>query len=167
MQRASGRGKNLPYGVLQLYRSNARSAIVFRFLLSQKEPGAVGCLPRWGRWREAPEGLTDRTAPPHSARSEATPCGARQKSKSAKGGFRRLRTATRAPPLTCKGTRPLDPNRGLHRIQVNTYKHNFISAFSVFFRPVLYKQRKMCYNKPYCLSNGKNCRISLRKERMI
>ena len=25
-------------------------------------------------------------------------------------GFRRLRTATRAPPLTCKGTRPLDPD---------------------------------------------------------
>ena len=43
--------------------------------------------------------------PRYSARSAATPCGARQTTKSAKGGFRRLRTATRAPPLTCKGTR--------------------------------------------------------------
>ena len=37
-----GRGKPLPYVFLQLYKLNARSAIVFRFLLSQKEPGVYG-----------------------------------------------------------------------------------------------------------------------------
>ena len=39
-----------------------------------------GCLPQWGRWREAPEGLTDRTKPSHSARRRAV-----KRFKSAKG----------------------------------------------------------------------------------
>ena len=52
----------------------------FRFLLLTKGSGSVRCLPLWGRWREAPEGLTDRTKPSHSARWRAV-----KRFKSAKG----------------------------------------------------------------------------------
>ena len=52
----------------------------FRFLLLTKGSGSVRCLPLWGRWREAPEGLTDRTKPSHSARWRAV-----KRLKSAKG----------------------------------------------------------------------------------
>ena len=52
----------------------------FRFLLLTKGSGSVRCLPLWGRWREAPEGLTDRTKPSHSARRRAV-----KRFKSAKG----------------------------------------------------------------------------------
>ena len=69
------------------------SAIGFRFLLLTKGSGSVRCLPLWGRWREAPEGLTDRTKPSHSARWRAvTPCGSTAKrQKSAKGVWGKTR----------------------------------------------------------------------------
>ena len=65
---------------------NAALAIGFRFLLFTEGSGSVRCLPQWGRWRKAPEGLTVRSKPSHSARWRAvTPCGSTAKrQKSAK-----------------------------------------------------------------------------------
>ena len=66
---------------------NTALAIGFRLLLFTKGSGSVRCLPQWGRWREAPEGLTDRTKPSHSARWRAvTPCVSTAKRKRALKG---------------------------------------------------------------------------------
>ena len=62
-----------------------REALLFFGSFCHKRNRGVGCLPRWGRWREAPEGLTDRTAPTLLRAKHGDSARSAAKGKSAKG----------------------------------------------------------------------------------
>ena len=66
-----------------------------------------GCLPQWGRWREAPEGLTDRTRPPCESRAAPSSPSGETSARSADNSVRSTATlragAQSKRPKSAKG----------------------------------------------------------------
>ena len=139
----------------------------FRFLLLTKGSGSVRCLPLWGRWREAPEGLTDRTKPSHSARRRAV-----KTFKSAKGVWGKTRVFPHKQHIKSSRDYPPKQSGGLFRKHTTPLNYSFLSQaafrlqtpiYLTIHRPNFYSLELLKNSQHHRINHKARCKLPMKR----